>query len=152
MNCWSWPSWQCAAGSPWGHMGQVCKLDAVLLLSWQGSFFFLFLLPSNLRNREATSPTSYLWAQQGPTSAKTRERAKMAELPVKQSPGCHHFTFPPPFSPFFGSYKHTHTHTRSVITLPRLPQCLFHYWLQCFSGGTSAICTALRAASHPASH
>lgn len=67
MSCWSWPSWQCAAGGPWGRVGQACKLDAMLLLSSQGPS-----LPSSLRNRAATSPASYLWALQGPRSAKNK--------------------------------------------------------------------------------
>lgn len=142
MNCWSWPSWHCTAGGPWGHMGQACKLDAVLLLSWQGSFFFF--LPSNLRNREAMCPTTYLWALQGPHLPKQereRERESKGGAPwqtVTRLSFISHSHLPslpssanrqPPTPPC----QHRHTHTLSVIALPRLPQCLFHYWLQCFS-------------------
>lgn len=71
MSCWSWPSWQCAAGSPLGCAGQACKLDAMLLLSSQAPF-----LPSSPRSRSATNPASYLWALQGPDQQKKKKRAR----------------------------------------------------------------------------
>lgn len=143
MNCWSWPSWHCTAGGPWGHMGQACKLDAVLLLSWQGSFFFFFAIQpqkqrSHVSNHLPLSPA-------GPTSAKTRARERERESKggapwqtVTRLSFISHSHLPslpssanrqPPTPPC----QHRHTHTLSVIALPRLPQCLFHYWLQCFS-------------------
>lgn len=104
MSCWSWPSWQCAAGSPWGRVGQACKLDAMLLLSSQGPF-----LPSSLRNRSATKPASYLWALQGPRSAKNKRwkekkkegKKKMAGPSVAHSPGCQSFHPLPSLLPYF---------------------------------------------------
>lgn len=149
MNCWSWPSWQHAAGGPSGHMEQVCKLDAVLLLSSQGSF-----LQSNLRDREPMSQVSYLWAQQDPTLAKTRG-SKDGEAP------CQTFStlsfilhYHPPSLPSSPNRQprplpvYAHTEYFPPAQTPTVPFSLLTPVLLC----TSAICTALRAASHPALH
>lgn len=163
MSCWSWPSWQCAAGGPWGRVGQACKLDAMLLLSSQGPF-----LPSSLRNRPATSLASYLWALQDPRSAKKQEmeaekkgeEEKMAGPSVSPSLRCQSFHCLPSFLSYFNRHPPTspctpgpptYTHRRSASPCPYsppVPSSLPTPVLLC----TSAICTALRAASHPASH
>lgn len=86
MNRWSWPSWQCAAGSPWGHMGQVCKLDAVLLLRLQGSYF---CHPASEREKLWVHPATF-----EPSWALHQQARAMVELSVKHLLGCHSFYFP----------------------------------------------------------
>lgn len=138
MSCWSWPSWQCAAGGPWGRVGQACKLDAMLLLSSQGPF-----LPSSLRNRAATSPASYLWALQGPGSAKNKrwkqkkggvKKEKTAQPSVAHSLGCQSFHPLPSRPPYFNRHPPTppctpgppRLHTHSLCqTLPIFPPSAF---------------------------
>lgn len=85
MNRWSWPSWQCAAGSPWGHMGQVCKLDAVLLLRLQGSYF---CHPASEREKLWVHPATF-----EPSWALHQQARAMVELSVKHLLGCHSFYF-----------------------------------------------------------
>lgn len=151
MSCWSWPSWQCAAGSPLGCAGQACKLDAMLLLSSQAPF-----LPSSPRSRSATNPASYLWALQGPDQQKKKIRARdgrkkwhgllsLTPWAVNHPPlrSCH--TLIVTHQPLLALLP-----TRCTSPCPYSPPVPFSLLtpvLPC----TSAICTTTRAAIHPAS-
>lgn len=168
MSCWSWPSWQCAAGGPWGHVGQACKLDAMLLLSSQGPFF-------TIQHEKQTShkPSQLPLSSAGPQiSKKTRDgskkegrRRKMAGPSFSTSLCCQSFYCLPSFPPYLIDthqllpalqvplliLTHTHTHSASPCPCPYsppVPSSLPTPVLLC----TSAICTTCRAASHPASH
>lgn len=108
-------------------------------------------LPSSLRNRPATSPASYLWNLQGPRSAKNKrwkqkkggKKEKTAGPSVAHSLGCQSFeplaSLPPYFNrhppqPLPAILVPPPTHTLTVPTPAHIPpQCLLHYWLQCFS-------------------
>lgn len=147
MSCWSWPSWQWAAGNPWGHVGQARKLDAVLLLSWQGPFS-----PSSSGNRPAAKPSRLPLSSAGPQISRKqemrereRERPSVAHsqscqslhpLPLlpfrfnRQSPAPPCAPYPPTYTP---PHTRTHAHTPCANPCPYSPQCLLHYRLQCFS-------------------
>lgn len=155
MSCWSWPSWQCAAGGPWGRVGQACKLDAMLLLSSQGPFFTV-----QPQKQASYEPSQLPLSSAGPQISKKQEMEakKMGE---KEKNGravalwaVNHFT------PFLLSLptlidthqphpSYTHMHCANPCPYsPPVPSSLLTPVLLC----TSAICTTLRAASHPASH
>lgn len=99
-------------------------------------------LPSSVRNRPATSPASYLWAQQGPRSAKNKMEAKKGRESGQKNgkafcrslPGLSIIS-PPSFTPSFNRQPPTppSLHTHCANPCPYSPQCLLHYWLQCFS-------------------
>lgn len=157
MSCWSWPSWQCAAGGPWGRVGQACKLDAMLLLSSQGPFFTV-----QPQKQSGYEPSQLPLSSAGPQiSRKTRDGSKKKGGRGRKNGraltpwAVNHFT------PFHHSLPtlidthqplprlHTHTHCANPCPYsPPVPSSLPTPVLLC----TSAICTTLRAASHPASH
>lgn len=160
MSCWSWPSWQCAAGGPWGHVGQACKLDAMLLLSSQGPFFTI-----QPQKQTSHDPSQLPLSSAGPQISKKQEmgekKREMAGPSVAQSLSCQ--SFHPLYSlpPYFNRHPpsppctpwtprlHTYTHCANPCPYsPPVPSSLPTPVLLC----TSAICTTLRAASHSASH
>lgn len=132
MSCWSWPSWQCAASGPWGRVGQACKLDAMLLLSSQGPFFYH---PASESDQPRAQPATFELCR-APDQQKTRDGSKKRERKAfcRSLPGLSIIS-PPSFTPSFNRQPPTppSLHTHCANPCPYSPQCLLHYWLQCFS-------------------